>query len=114
MLFDLQGRRRRVVQATYLGLAILMGGGLVFFGIGGDVQGGLFDAIGERGGNAGSITEKTVERAEKRLQANPSDAGALKELIRGHYQLATEDADPNTGAYCEEGRKELQKAAGAW
>ena len=33
MLFDLRGRRRRAVQATYLTLAILMGGGLVFFGI---------------------------------------------------------------------------------
>ena len=28
MLFDLQGKRRRVVQATYLILAVLMGGGL--------------------------------------------------------------------------------------
>ena len=37
MLFDLQGKRRRVVQATYLTLALLMGGGLVFFGIGSDV-----------------------------------------------------------------------------
>ena len=41
MLFDLRGRRRRAVQATYLTLAVLMGGGLVLFGIGGDVSGGL-------------------------------------------------------------------------
>src|ERR671914_530323 len=50
MLFDLRGRRRRAVQATYLILALLMGGGLVFFGIGGDVSGGLFDAFSVRGG----------------------------------------------------------------
>ena len=45
MLFDLRGRRRRLVQATYLSLAVLMGGGLVLFGIGGDVSGGLFNAF---------------------------------------------------------------------
>ena len=41
MLFDLRGRRRRAVQATYLLLAVLMGGGLVLFGIGGEVSGAL-------------------------------------------------------------------------
>src|ERR671914_171088 len=50
MLFDLRGRRRRAVQATYLTLAVLMGGGLVLFGIGGDVSGGLFDAFSDRSG----------------------------------------------------------------
>ena len=40
MLFDLRGRgRRRTVQVIYLTLALLLGGGLVLFGIGGDVQG---------------------------------------------------------------------------
>jgi len=42
MLFDLHGRRRRVVQATYLALAVLMGGGLVLFGVGGDVSFNIF------------------------------------------------------------------------
>ena len=49
MLFDLRGRgRRRTVQSIYLGLAILMGGGLVLFGIGGTSSGGLLDAIKEQ------------------------------------------------------------------
>jgi hypothetical protein len=35
MLFDLRSRgRRRTVQAVYLGLAVLMGGGLILFGVG--------------------------------------------------------------------------------
>ena len=35
MLFDLRSRgRRRTVQVVYLGLAVLMGGGLVLFGVG--------------------------------------------------------------------------------
>ncbi len=48
MLFDLRGRgRRRTVKIVYITLALLMGGGLVLFGIGGGgaMQGGLVDAI---------------------------------------------------------------------
>ena len=43
MLFDLRSRgRRRTVQAVYLGLALLMGGGLVLFGVGaGNGNGGI-------------------------------------------------------------------------
>ena len=53
MLFDLRGRgRRRTVQTIYLTLAILLGGGLVLFGIGGSVSGGLFDALGLTGGGS--------------------------------------------------------------
>src|ERR671914_482748 len=68
MLFDLQGKRRRVVQATYLTLAVLMGGGLVLFGIGGDVSGGLFDAFSDRQGGGGSNTlaEDRIERPDPR------------------------------------------------
>ena len=61
MLFDLRGRRRRAVQATYLTLAVLMGGGLVLFGIGGDVSGGLIDAFGGRD-SSGDDANSQLER----------------------------------------------------
>jgi hypothetical protein len=114
MLFDLKGKRRRVVQVVYLGLAILMGGGLVLFGIGGDVSGGLFDAFSERGGGGSNIVEDRVEDAEKRVAANPRDEAALKILVRDYYSLATDEADPNTGQIGEEGKDELRKSAQAW
>ena len=116
MLFDLQGKRRRVVQATYLVLAVLMGGGLVLFGIGGDVSGGLFDAFSGNGsgGNANQAVEERIERNEKALKANPRNQAALADLVRSHYQLATDDADPNTGAFGQQGRQELREAAQAW
>jgi hypothetical protein len=116
MLFDLRGRRRRAVQATYLTLAILMGGGLVFFGIGGDVSGGLFDAIGDRGGggSGNSLIEDRLEKAEKRAQANPRDAAALQEVIRTSYQLAALDSDEETGAFKEGARDDLERADSAW
>ncbi len=116
MLFDLQGRRRRVVQATYLMLAVLMGGGLVFFGIGSDVSGGLVDAFkGEDGGgNGNSVIEKRLESAQRRAAANPRDEAALKELVRGHYQLAGQNTDRRTFRFTREGKAQLAKAASAW
>ncbi|HYH57696.1 MAG TPA: hypothetical protein VD790_00550 [Thermoleophilaceae bacterium] len=114
MLFDLKGRRRRVVQATYLMLAILMGGGLVFFGIGGDVSGGLFDAFSDRSTSGNQVIEDRIEEAEERLESNPENKEALQDLARDWYQLAREEADPNTGQYTEEGLERLTEAHGAW
>src|SRR5512132_305976 len=88
MLFDLRGKRRRAVQVTYLGLALLMGGGLVFFGIGGSVSGGLLDAFkGGGGGGGNDAIQKRIDR-EKKLAARGSEP-ALKEIVRDYYQLAT-------------------------
>jgi hypothetical protein len=119
MLFDLQGKRRRLVQATYLILAILMGGGLVLFGVGsGDISGGLFDAITGKDSNSNSSQNSTInkriERDQKALKLNPSNQQALADLVRAHYQLATDDADPNTGAFGNQGKQELAKADTAW
>jgi tetratricopeptide (TPR) repeat protein len=119
MLFDLSGKRRRVVQATYLVLAILLGGGLVLFGVGsGNISGGLFDAITGKDSNSNSSVNSAVssriKRDQKALQLNPKNQAALADLVRAHYQLATDDADPNTGAFGSDGKAELQKASSAW
>ena len=119
MLFDLQGKRRRLVQATYLVLAILMGGGLVLFGVGsGDISGGIFDAITGKDSNSGSAVNSAVSARIKRdlaaLKLNAKNQAALADLVRSHYQLATDDADANTGAFGEDGKAELAKADTAW
>jgi hypothetical protein len=120
MLFDLRGRgRRRTVKIVYITLALLMGGGLVLFGIGGDVSGGLVDAITERnsGGDTGT---KRFEQREQRLvakvRANPKDAASYAELARVRTQLAStgDNYDPQKNTYTEAGRAELQNAAAAW
>ena len=114
MLFDLRGRRRRAVQATYLTLAVLMGGGLVLFGIGGDVSGGLFDAF--KGGNGTSgdkQAEQRVERGKKALARNPNDVATLKALIRDQYQLATSQV-PQNATSLPKGAKEDLRAAGSY
>jgi hypothetical protein len=116
MLFDLKGKRRRVVQGTYLTLAILMGGGLVLFGIGGGTNGGLLDAFkgGGGGSNGNSVLQKQIDQAEKQVAVNPQNAAALTTIAKDNYQLAAADADPNTGAFSDDGKKKLAKAASAW
>ena len=114
MLFDLQGKRRRVVQATYLMLAVLMGGGLVLFGIGGDVSGGLFDAFSERGGGGGnpnSVVQDRIEKNEERVKANPADEAARKALARDYYSLAAALPVGDDGRVPSEGQDDLEKAA---
>jgi hypothetical protein len=116
MLFDLRGRRRRAVQATYLTLAVLMGGGLVLFGIGGDVSGGLFDAFSDRSGS-GSASEDLQERIdqrEERLSANPQNEKTLKALIRDYHALAGAQLPAGGGPYPEEAKDELRQAGEYW
>jgi hypothetical protein len=120
MLFDLRGAgRQRTVKAVYITLAFLMGGGLVLFGIGGDVSGGLVDAITERGGSSDSGTKRFEQREQRlvvRVRANPQDAAAYADLARVRTQLASTgdnyDAEKNT--YTAAGKAELQQAAAAW
>jgi hypothetical protein len=122
MLFDLRGRgRRRTVQTIYLTLAVLMGGGLVLFGIGGSVSGGLFDAVGLTGGGSGgsSANEQLVKQekaALRRVRANPRDQAALITLTRVRYQQAGQgdNFDQDTGTFKSGGRKELAQAADSW
>jgi hypothetical protein len=116
MLFDLRGRRRRAVQVTYVTLAVLMGGGLVFFGIGGGTSGGLLDAFkgGGGGGGGNDLVEKRIERNEKRVQRNPKDERALKRLVRDYYQLATAQTTSNSTGFPAEAKDELQGAASWW
>ena len=87
----------------YLGLAILMGGGLVLVGIGGATSGGLLDAIqgGSGSTNTGDVFQKRVDRLEKRTQTNPNDVNAWAQLAVLRFQLATtsgENYDQTTGA----------------
>lgn len=117
MLFDLQGKRRRVVQGTYLMLAVLMGGGLALFGIGSDVQGGIFDAFkggGDSSSSGNSLIEKRVKGNEKKLKVNPKSEALRKSLTRDYYQLASVQVSQNDSTFPAGARDELAKAAANW
>jgi hypothetical protein len=117
MLFDLRGRgRRRTIQAIYVTLAILMGGGLVLFGIGGNTSGGLFDAFKGGGGGGSDTFSKQITQAEKTLKANPNDAAAWVVLARARFQQAGQgdSYDQQTSQFTDKGKSRLQQSATAW
>jgi hypothetical protein len=118
MLFDLRGRgRRRTIQIIYLFLAILMGGGLILFGIGGNTSGGILDALkpGQGGGGGTSTYEKRIATIEKRVALHPKDATAWAELTRLRFQKASiAGRDQTTGEFSADGKSQLRTAATAW
>ena len=119
MLFDLRGRgRRRAVQAIYLSLAVLMGGGLVLFGIGGATSGGLLDAFkgSANSQSASDIFQKRIDAAERGVKARPNDPQAWAQLTRVRYQQAgTGDGfDNNQNVFTEKGKEELAAVETAW
>src|SRR4051795_7890897 len=119
MLFDLRGAgRRNTVRAIYLGLAILMGAGLVFFGIGGATNGGRLDAIKGNGSTSSSNTfEKRVAALEKKVKLNPKDAAAWAALAKYRAQeasVAGENYDQTTSTFTKKGLVKLKLSAAAW
>ncbi|MDP1850139.1 MAG: hypothetical protein Q8K79_20300 [Solirubrobacteraceae bacterium] len=118
MLFDLRGRgRRRTVQVIYLSLAILMGGGLVLFGIGSDQSGGLVDAFtddAQSGGSAAESVDKRIDAQLTKVRANPKNADAWAQLAILRFQRAGIDGVAQDGSYTEDGKRRLGLATDAW
>jgi hypothetical protein len=117
MLFDLRGHRRRAVQATYLILAVLMGGGLVLFGIGSSAPQGLVDAItgnSSGGSDVNAQLQKRIDAQKERLQASPQNAAILAELVRLNYQAAVSQQPSGSSAFPEDSKDELRAAAAYW
>jgi hypothetical protein len=119
MLFDLRARgRRRTIQVIYVFLAVLMGGGLIFFGIGGATSGGLFDAFKSGGGssNGNDVLEKNVKKAQTLVRLHPRDPAAWVALTRAQYQVAGlgDNYDQNTGAFTAKGKRALVPVERSW
>ena len=120
MLFDLRSRgRRRTVQFVYLGLALLMGGGLVLFGVGaGNGNGGLLNAF--TGNGSGSAQSSVLSQAEKTAikatQRDPSSPTAWASLVSARWENATSGSNYNStaGTFTATGQKELLATAAAW
>jgi hypothetical protein len=124
VLFDLRGKRKRLVQVSYAALAAIFLVGFVGFSIGsGNAPGGLFDAIGlgGNGGSGGSLSgqyDDQIDNANQQLAANPKDTAALLKLSKYEYYKAKQGVtqDQTTGAISvsEDAHTELGKAVDAW
>jgi hypothetical protein len=123
MLFDLRGKRKRVVQVSYALLALLFLVGFVGFGIGvGGGPGGIFDALGlTSNGGSGSVSDQfdeEIDAANQKLAKNPNDANALLQLAENEYFKARTGVsqDQTTGEFTisNDAHTDLGNAADAW
>ena len=121
MIFDLKsGKRRRVVQIVFGFLAFIFFISFVGFGIGSEVSGGIFDALGIGGGSNSDDPqyEQQISDAEDDIEANPGSGDAYAALIAAYYQSAstgiTVDEETGQQSVSEDARAELEKAAQAW
>jgi tetratricopeptide (TPR) repeat protein len=101
---------------VYLGLAILFGGGLVLFGVGGNVSGGLVDAFKGNGSADTSAFSDLAKRAERRAAANPREPDAWLDVLRAQFNLASspEGSDAETGRLTDRGQQAIIEVAQAW
>jgi hypothetical protein len=117
MLFDIRGRRKRVIQVVYAALALLMA--LSLFTVVGPVS---LDGVFGGGGGAGDNSElydDQVERLERKLRQNPNDETVLAQLTRvryqaGNVQLQRDQATGQVTGIPEEAIDDFNAAGEAW
>jgi hypothetical protein len=119
VLFDLRSRgRRRTVQGVYLGLALLMGGGLVLFGVGtGSGIGGLLNAFtgNGSGNNQTAVISQQEKAALRQTRLHPNSASAWSALLSARWENASSTGfNAATSTYTVAGKKDLAGATSAW
>jgi hypothetical protein len=124
MLFDLRGKRKRLVQVSYAALALIFLVGFIGFSIGsGNAPGGILDAIGLGGNDGGSDSlssqfDDQIDAANQQLAKDPKDTSALLKLAEAEYQKAKSGVsqDPDTGqiSVSSDAQTDLGNSADAW
>ena len=116
MLFDLRGRgRRRTVQIIYIGLALLMGVGLVGFGIGGGFGGGgILNATEGGEGGGGNNYSSQVKKYKKTLTAKPTDLAAWEQLIKLQLLQAGGEQYLTSSGLTSKGKELFNEVARSW
>jgi hypothetical protein len=118
MLFDLRGgHRRRAVKAIYVGLALLIGGGLILFGVGaGTGGGGLLNAATENEGSSSSSFAGQIKKYQKQVKAQPANIAAWEKLTAAQLHEAGGEAfvSPTTGAPTAKGKELFAQASRSW
>jgi hypothetical protein len=118
MLFDLRGRgRRNTVRVIYIGLAVLLGVGLVGFGVGGGFGGGgLFNAASSNEGAGGASFSAKIQKYEKVTKREPNNAAAWENLAKNLLHEAGNEGfvNPETGAPTTKGKELYRRASEAW
>jgi hypothetical protein len=117
MLFDLRGRgRRNTVRVIYIGLAVLIGVGLVGFGVGGGFGGGgILNSTGNNEGSGGASFASKIEKYEKQTKRQPNNTVAWENLSKNLlHEAGNEGYITSTGAPTEKGKELYRRASQAW
>ncbi len=117
MLFDLRGRRKRVIQVAFGGLALLMG--LSLFTVVGPVNLGDLVGNGSSSGSTSGVFDAQVQRIERQLHKSPNDPALLAQLTRATFNAGNagipRDASGNvTGSPSQSVINDFNKAGDAW
>jgi hypothetical protein len=116
MLFDLRGRgRRRTVRVIYGGLALLIGAGLVFFGVGAGVGGGglLNSLTGNEGSSSASFSAQ-IDKYRKLTQKQPNSAYAWEQLTLAQLHEGGGEAYFVNQRLTRKGRELFVQTARSW
>jgi hypothetical protein len=118
MLFDLRGRgRRNTVRVLYIGLAVLIGVGLVGFGVGGGFGGGgILNSAGSNEGSGGASFASKISKYEKITKKEPNNVAAWENLAKNLLHEAGNEGftNPETGAPTAKGKELYRRASQAW
>jgi hypothetical protein len=117
MLFDLRGRgRRRTVKAIYIGLAVLIGVGLVGFGVGGGLGGGgILNATSNNEGSGGASFASKIKKYEKLTRTQPANPANWELLAKNLlHEAGNEGYVTSTGAPTGKGKELYRRASQAW
>ncbi len=116
MLFDLRGRhRRRLVKVIYIGLALLIGVGLVGFGVGGGLGGGgLFTAATNNEGSSGASYAAAIKRLRKLTAQQPRNPVAWEELTKELLHEAGNESYVTSSGLTSKGKELFNETAQAW
>jgi hypothetical protein len=117
MLFDLRGRgRRRTVKVLYIGLALLIGVGLVGFGVGGGLSGGgILNATSNNEGSGGASFASKIKKYEKLTRTQPNNPANWELLAKNLlHEAGNEGNVTSTGAPTSKGKELYRRASQAW
>ncbi|MGK2933291.1 MAG: hypothetical protein ACSLFD_11110 [Solirubrobacterales bacterium] len=99
MLFDLRGKRKRVIQVIYVLLAIIMAASLVVIGLPGGVN-PFSNGSGVVSQDTADLSIERAENLQQKIAAEPNNTNAQEELIRARIAAGNSliEIDEDTGA----------------
>jgi len=113
MLFDLRGRgRRRTVRIVYGGLAVLLGVGLIGFGVGGGFgSGGILSAASNNEGSNSLSFSNQIKKYRKLTKQQPTNVAAWEGLIKAQLQESNQFTQNGVSA---RGKEIFNEVAQSW